>query len=58
MASQQFYFVGDGLSTAQSVPVNASGKFDDLRRAVALTLHVAVPQGKTCTYLLYGTVAL
>jgi hypothetical protein len=58
MASQQFYFVGDGLSTAQSVPVNASGKFDDLRRAVALTLHVAVPQGKELYLPLYDTVVL
>ncbi|KAK4163380.1 cytochrome P450 monooxygenase [Cladorrhinum sp. PSN259] len=45
MASKQFYFVGDGAETARTVPVDVGGKLDDLKRAVALTLHAAVPQG-------------
>ncbi|KAK3372730.1 cytochrome P450 [Podospora didyma] len=45
MTSQLFFLVGDSPSTARPVPVNVEGKFDDLRRAVALVLHVAVPQG-------------
>ncbi len=40
---RQFYLIGDDVSTAQTVAVDANGKFDDLRRAVAALLHVAVP---------------
>ncbi|KAJ4300645.1 hypothetical protein N0V88_003330 [Collariella sp. IMI 366227] len=45
MALQSFYLVGDAPATAKPVPFDHKGKFDDLKRAVALTLHVAVPKG-------------
>ncbi|KAK4183950.1 cytochrome P450 monooxygenase [Podospora australis] len=47
MASKLFYFVGDSRDTAKAVPIDVNGKLDDLKRAVALTLHAAVPQGLT-----------
>ena len=50
MSSQQFYLVGDAPETARSVPIDPQGKFDDMRRAVALVLHVAEPKGE-CTSL-------
>ncbi|KAK3991039.1 cytochrome P450 monooxygenase [Cladorrhinum sp. PSN332] len=45
MASKLFYFVDDDPETAKTVPVDFGRKLDDLKRAVALQLHTAVPQG-------------
>ncbi|KAK0653103.1 cytochrome protein [Cercophora newfieldiana] len=46
MASQ-FYLVGDEPSTSQTLAVEPTSKFDDLKKAVGQALHVAVPAGIT-----------
>lgn len=40
-----FYLVGDDVSTAQSLDVDARWKFEDLQRAVGGVFHVAQPTG-------------
>ncbi|KAK1751246.1 cytochrome P450 monooxygenase [Echria macrotheca] len=45
MASQSFYLVGDDVSTAQAVAVDPKWRLEDLKKAVGLALHVAVPAG-------------
>ncbi|KAJ5779102.1 Cytochrome P450 [Penicillium paradoxum] len=42
-----FYLIGDEVSTAQSVTLDAKWKLEDVKRAVGAVFHVAAPLGLT-----------
>lgn len=45
MASQAFFLVGDEPSTARGIVVDPKWKLEELKRAVGLAHHIAVPTG-------------
>jgi hypothetical protein len=45
MSSQNFYLLGDAITTSRPVAIDSNWKFEDLKRAVALEFHIAQPSG-------------
>lgn len=45
MSSQTFFLVGDEPSTARGIVVDPKWKLEELKRAVGLAHHIAVPTG-------------
>lgn len=48
---QQFYLLGDDISTAQTVNIDSNWKFEDLQRAVGGVFHVVQPTGTLLFFL-------
>jgi hypothetical protein len=44
--SPSFYLIGDDISTAQSVTLDAKWKLEDVKRAVGGFFHVTQPLGR------------
>ncbi|PKS06184.1 hypothetical protein jhhlp_007501 [Lomentospora prolificans] len=45
MSSQNFYLLGDDLTTSRPVAIDSTWKFEDLKRAIGLEFHVVQPSG-------------